>query len=168
MLYEIFIEGEFQNIRGVSTGQRFSVDLNCTSCGTEHKKSVIVTKDSVKREDDTGKFNLIVACGFCKKKMKLRVLPPRGESLECIDAESGAHCSAELFLGEHRKEGFVVSSLETVGCLVVRMARPSIDVLSDNNVLFRNIDCESDAWAGAFQEGFSSIETLSHRISQVK
>lgn len=168
MIYEICIEGEFQNIQGVSADQRFSVHLKCTSCDLMHKKNVVVTRESTKAKDGTGKFNLIVGCRDCKKSMKLRLIPPKMESTECIDPRSGSLCSADLFPGEHRKEGFVISRLEAVGCWVTEVDPPSIDVISVNNVLFKDIDLEGNSWAGAFRESFSSIEMLVHRLSWIK
>lgn len=170
MLYEITIGGEFQNVKGISAEQTFRVIPKCTSCGTEHANHVVVSSESEKREDDTGKFNLIVACSVCKKKMKIKIQAPRSVEVECTNSQTKEFGIVEMCLAEERgSDSFVISRLHTTGCRLSSVEIPQIDVLSTENVLFKDILIEENSWAGASNtESISSIGMLSISVSEAK
>lgn len=169
MLYEIAIGGEFQNVKGVAADQTFRVRPSCTSCNTDHAKHVIVSSESERRDDDTGKFNLIMSCGFCQRKMKIKVLVPRRVEVECTDSQTKEFGVVEMHLAEERGNAFVISKLHTTGCRLSSVKLPAIDVLSTENVLFKDVSIEENSWAGTFgAESVSSIAMLGLSLSEMK
>nr|WRO36652.1 hypothetical protein [Antonospora locustae] len=169
MLYEIIIGGEFQNVKGIAAEQTFRVVPKCTSCDTEHANHVVVSSESEKREDDTGRFNLIMSCNICKRKMKIKIQMPRSVEVECTNSETKEFGLVEMRLAEERGDSFVISRVHTTGCRLSGLELPQIDVLSTENVLFKDILIEENSWAGASSaESISSIGMLSISLSEEK
>lgn len=164
MLYEIIIGGEFRNVKGIAAEQTFRVIPRCTSCHKEHANHVIVSSESKKREDDTGKFNLIMSCSACDRKMKIKIQTPKSVEVGCTDSQTKEFGLFEVPLAEERDNFFVISRLHTTGCHLSSVELLQIDVLSTENVIFKDILIEENSWAGASSaESISSIEML--RIS---
>lgn len=86
MKFNIYITGEFNNIKGLKVAQRYHMDIQCGACNKIHDKPVFIDEDSsraVKIKELDGKkesiFNVIMRCKNCEQQLGIVVVEPEDQ-----------------------------------------------------------------------------------------
>ncbi|ELA48291.1 hypothetical protein VCUG_00127 [Vavraia culicis subsp. floridensis] len=165
MRYKIYIDGDFTNIKSVFIDQTVGIKVKCSICSQVHANRVIVSEDSLKYVDDKEKTNLRINCAGCKSSMGVMIKPPKGDRITIMRD----HEPIRLHLSEKVFNSFYVSFLETKKCELVDKVDVDCSVLSDQKVLYENIQIEDGSWMGVDQKGLNSrIDDMEVRYEEVK
>ncbi|KAF7684486.1 hypothetical protein TCON_0304 [Astathelohania contejeani] len=157
MKYNIIVEGTFQRIKNLFVEQTYPITFRCCSCGKLHEKEVIVSQDSVRYNDRNEKVALTVKCSDCKKNIFFYVSPPKG-SEKYEYAENGE--VEELILSLPGNNEYTVSVLEARGCNVEEVKGLTINVLTENGKLWKDVDIIDGFWTGDDKGEVSTIEEM--------
>lgn len=139
----LYITGRFKNVKGMRVDQMYPLQLKCTECGAVHPKYVSGQLRAT-RQDGQETYEAKVTCK-CGVLMSVVSKSPKGQLVRSKDSEHGkvGHFSVPPFA-----EGFLVSEMDTELCEVVEVPQMEIDVLTAQDILFRDIPIEDGSWAG--------------------
>lgn len=138
MIFEVRVEGSFQNVRSVVAEQDFAVLLRCAACGTDHARYACVAR------------KIEIACANCGAAMGAVAKAPRSAKMRCVDAVDGKTTWADVHVDGESDRGFCVSELATTDSDVVAVLGVEIAVVTKQNVLFRDVSVDESSWSGIF------------------
>lgn len=82
MKFHVNVTGEFHNIQGLRIAQKYFMTIQCGACGTTHKNTVFISKDTnkiVKVKELPRRYevhDLTVKCKGCDNLMCIRIHEP--------------------------------------------------------------------------------------------
>ncbi|AFN82349.1 hypothetical protein EROM_010040 [Encephalitozoon romaleae SJ-2008] len=141
MHFNVFVEGEFNNIKGVFIDQSYPLRIRCTNCGAPHEKVVVLSDDSVAEGDFKEKVNLSVNCRSCKRMMTLKILKLKEAKKHMLPTKFEDEFK-EVWFTDMEKSRFLVSRIETNGAEVMSIESCILNMVSNQDVLFTNADFE--------------------------
>lgn len=151
MRFDIYVGGHFQNVRCIMAQQTYPVLLRCTVCDTEHAKyASLVLVGTWQRERASSKAS--VACAACGSTMDAMAESPRTQHVRCTVSEDGRSSWVQAAEVTRCTAGFRVSTVDTANCAVVEVPMLELDVITGQNVLFRDISLEENSWVGTFKD----------------
>ncbi|CAD24895.1 hypothetical protein [Encephalitozoon cuniculi GB-M1] len=144
MHFNIFVEGEFNNVKGVFIDQSYPLRIQCTNCGSPHEKSVVLSEDSVGEGDFGEKVNLSITCRCCRRIMTLKILKLKEgrEVKKHLLPTNFEDEFKEVWLSDMQKSRFLVSRIETNGAEVTSIESCILNLVSNQDVLFTNVNFE--------------------------
>lgn len=149
MRYNIFIDGEFTNVKSVFIDQTMQLNIKCRMCGQLHPKSIVVSSESLAYVDKREKTNLAINCTGCKYTMGVMIKPPKVEEKIILQNKE----PIVVYLNTKRFHSFLVSFLEMKKCSLVGEIFLDSSVLSDQDWLFSDINPEDGSWIGVDNNG---------------
>ncbi|KAK6090169.1 hypothetical protein P3W45_000895 [Vairimorpha bombi] len=148
MKYELYVKGEFTNIKGLLTDQTFPANVVCTACRFEHPKVVIITEESKIREKGIYKCNFEMKCHSCRNDIKISIQNPDTLIKEKLKDKYGDEY--EVQCNPINIDGCKISLFTTSGGEISEIKRVTLDILTEDGRFFtgKNVDdkrslCES-------------------------
>ncbi|KAL0263925.1 UNVERIFIED_CONTAM: hypothetical protein PYX00_011240 [Menopon gallinae] len=139
------------NVRNIMAAQTYPVLLRCTVCNTEHTKYASLVPQGAGQGARVSS-SVSIACGTCGSVMSAVAEPPRTEYARCTAAEDGKGCWAHVAPDARSATGFHVSTISAANCVVVEVPKLELDVVTGQNVLFRDVPLEENSWTGSFRD----------------
>lgn len=168
MHFNVFVEGEFSNVRGVFVDQVFPMKIKCCNCGSPHDKTVIISDDSFGRGEAGEKTNLNVTCRTCQRLMTFKVLGLKEAKKHLLPTNYEDEFK-EVWITDMEKNRFLVSKIEANGAEVTSIESCILNVVSNEGVLFSNVSFEGKAVAECNSlNRISSITNFTLVVEQVK
>ncbi|ADM10876.1 uncharacterized protein Eint_010120 [Encephalitozoon intestinalis ATCC 50506] len=159
MHFNVFVEGEFNNVKGVFIDQSYPVKIRCTNCGALHEKAVVLSEDSIGEGDFKDKVNLSVACRSCRRTMTLKILKLKEAKKHLLPTKFEDEFK-EVWLTDMEKNRFLVSRVQTNGAEVVSIDSCTLNLVSNQDVLFTNVNFEENTVAKCSSLNMISSITL--------
>lgn len=141
MHFNVFVEGEFNNVKGVFIDQSYPLRIRCTNCGAPHEKAVVLSEDSIGEGDFKEKVNLSITCRSCKRMMTLKISKLKEAKRHMLPTNFEDEFK-EVWFTDMEKNRFLVSRIETNGAEVMSIESCILNVVSNEGVLFTNVDFE--------------------------
>jgi hypothetical protein len=168
MLFNVYVEGEFNNIIGVSIDQSYPIKIKCTSCFTCREKPVVLSIDSHREGEVHEKSNLTATCGGCRRLMSFTVATPTSVKEHLLPTNYEDEFKKAWF-AEMENSKFHVSTIKTNNAEVVSAGPCELSIVSDDKVLFTNVNTEGGAVAEHNNlNKISSISNLRFTVEQSK
>lgn len=168
MRFNIFVEGEFSNVKGVFIDQSYPVRIRCTNCGAPHEKAVVLSSDSSGEGEAGERVNLGVTCRSCRRLMTLKILGLKDAKKHLLPTKFEDEFK-EVWLTEMEKNRFLVSRIEANGAEVLSAESCTLSMVSGQDVLFSDVDFEDNTVAKCNSlNTISSITRFSLVVEQTK
>ncbi|KAH9412115.1 hypothetical protein HK407_01g00060 [Ordospora pajunii] len=168
MRFNVFVQGDFENIRGVFISQSYPIRIRC-ACGKEHEKNVVISSEDNDVNKKNEEVNLCVTCHECKQLMTFKILKLDNQ-IECILTKAHPDDDSEsVYLTEMEKNRFMVSKIQTNGAEVVSVVDCILNLVSDDGVLFKDVNTREKTVAEFNTKSkMSSIVHFSLVVEQTK
>ncbi|KHN70360.1 hypothetical protein CWI42_010110 [Ordospora colligata] len=168
MRFNVFVEGDFENIKGVFIAQSYPIRIRCT-CGKEHEKNVVISSEDSNVNKKGEEVNLCVTCHECKELMTFKILKLDGQ-IECTLAKAHPDDDSEnVYLTDMDKNRFMVSRIQTNGAEVLSITNCTLNLVSDDGVLFKDVNIREKTVAEFNTKSkMSSIIDFSLVVEQTK
>lgn len=168
MHFNIFVEGEFSNVKGLFVEQTFPIKIKCSSCGAPHNKTVILTDDSIRTGEAGEKINLNVTCRTCQRLMTFKILKLKEAKRHLLPTNYDDEFK-EVWFTDMEKSRFLVSRIEANGGEVTSAESCILSLVSNEEVLFTNVSFEGKVVAECNSRNkISSITNFSLVVEQTK
>eukprot|EP00866_Antonospora_locustae_P000060 jgi/Antlo1/60/1253 len=151
MRFDVYVSGHFQNVQCIMAQQTYPVLLRCTVCDTEHAKYASLALVGARQKERVSS-KVSVTCRACSSTMDVLAESPKAEHVRCTAAVDGRSCWVYVALNTHSSSGFCVSMVDTANCTLVEVPMLEIDVITGQNVLFKDISLEENNWVGTFKD----------------
>ncbi|KAG5858854.1 DUF866 domain-containing protein [Encephalitozoon hellem] len=140
MHFNVFVEGSvFDNVKGVFIDQSYPLRIRCTNCGRPHEKAVVLSEDSAGKGDFKENVNLSVTCRDCQRLMTLKILKLKEAKKHMLPTKFEDEFK-EVWLTDMERNRFLVSRIETNGAEVTSIESCTLNMVSNEDVLFTNVD----------------------------
>ncbi|EEQ82975.1 hypothetical protein NCER_100240 [Vairimorpha ceranae BRL01] len=136
MKYELYVKGEFENIKGLSCDQTYPAIVTCTACDYTHPKVVIITDESSIKEKGVYKCNWEMKCHSCRNDIKITIKNP--ETLTKTLLKDKYDDDFEISYNPVVKDRCSLSLFETSGGEISEVKKVGLNVLTEDNQLFLN------------------------------
>jgi hypothetical protein len=168
MLFNIYVEGEFNNVMGVCIDQSYPIRIKCTSCSVCHGRAVVLSSDSHREGEEHEKSNLTVTCTGCRRLMSFTVLTPASIKRHLLPANFEDE-PKEAWFAEMEHSRFHVSTIKTNNAEVISAGPCELSVVSDEKVLFADVKIDENAVVECNSlNKISSITSLRFAVEQSK
>lgn len=141
MQYNVFVEGEFSNVKGLFVEQAFPIKIKCSCCGMPHSNTVILAGDSRREGEAHEKTNLTVTCRSCQRLMTFKILKLREARKHSLPTNYKDEFR-EVWMTDMEKNRFLVSRIEAGGAEVESVESCILGVVSNEGVLFADVSFE--------------------------
>lgn len=166
MKFEVYITGEFNNIKGMRIAQKYLMNTECGACHTLHPNSVYIGDDQSRmvkipeKPKRMEKHNLVVKCRGCDGEMKIDITEP----------EDGMLFEEDLYIHPIINGRCHVSTLESDEAVVKKIDTGLIlDLVSNQDKVFKNVSFDKRTLAEDDKEGHTvEVVNLNVEVKQVK
>ncbi len=168
MRFNVYVQGDFENIKGVFIAQSYPIRIRC-ACGKEHEKNVVISSEDSDVNKKSEEVSLCVTCHECKELMTFKILKLDGQIEYTLAKAHPDDDSESVHLTEMGKNRFMVSKIQTNGAEVLSATDCILNLVSDDGVLFKDVNIREKTVAEFNTKNkMSSIVHFSLVVEQTK
>lgn len=162
MALDLIIHANYQNIENIFIDPIVEATIRCSFDNTIHPKSVLITSDSIRRNDKNQPINFKAKCTNCTGDMTVNMT--RSSNNKYIENEK------EYFLSEKKDNDFIVASFKSSGCVIESVEILKMNVLANDMSIFEDIKVKDGYWCEEMKRkiDFVSVQDLKWELRDGK